>query len=148
MNELTAKTSADVKGGHLVRRKSDGRLILREFSQIAEADRSQALDPQIHPYCNTNNLWVDLVQLKQVLATSGGVLDLPLIRNLKTVDPTDRDSQPVIQLETAVAAAGGSFTAAGSIEVPRTRFWPVKNQSDYQLVKSQAKLLLARLSGA
>jgi UTP--glucose-1-phosphate uridylyltransferase len=145
MNELTVKTEADVKGGHLVRRKSDGRLILREFSQIAEADRPEALDPKIHPYCNTNNVWVDLFQLKQVLESSGGVLDLPLIRNLKKLDPNDPDSEPVIQLETAVAAAGGAFSKSGCIEVSRQRFSPVKNQSDYQTLKSQAKLRLANI---
>src|SRR5690606_28994174 len=36
--EVCRRTPADVKGGHLVVRRSDGRLILRETAQIAPED--------------------------------------------------------------------------------------------------------------
>ena len=39
---------------------------------------------------NTNNLWVDLRALKELLEDRSGVLGLPLIVNKKTVDPGDK----------------------------------------------------------
>ena len=41
-------------------------------------------------YYNTNNLWVDLQRAgTRRLEAAGGVLELPLIVNRKTVDPRD-----------------------------------------------------------
>jgi UTP--glucose-1-phosphate uridylyltransferase len=34
-------------------------------------------------FFNTNNLWVDLEQLKSEMAAAGGALKLPLIKNKK-----------------------------------------------------------------
>ena len=44
---------------------------------------------------NTNNLWVDLVALKKTIDANGGALPLPVIKNGKTVDPTDANSPKV-----------------------------------------------------
>src|SRR5690606_12114978 len=38
MMEVTRRTSADRKGGHLARRKADGRLLLREVAQCPDED--------------------------------------------------------------------------------------------------------------
>jgi UTP--glucose-1-phosphate uridylyltransferase len=57
------------------------------------------------PYFNTNSLWLRLDLLKDQLAADSGVLPLPMIRNRKTVDPRDKSSTPVIQLEVAMGAA-------------------------------------------
>ncbi len=57
-------------------------------------------------YFNTNNLWVNLDSLKETLASSGGVLALPLIKNTKTVNPRDSSSASVYQLETAMGSGG------------------------------------------
>ena len=51
-----------------------------------------------------------------------GILGLPLIRNVKTVDPADPASPEVIQIETAMGAAIDVFEGAGAIEVGRDRF--------------------------
>jgi UTP--glucose-1-phosphate uridylyltransferase len=142
MNELTPKTAEDVKGGHLVRRKTDQRLLLREFSQITPEDHERALDPEVHPYCNTNNIWVNLPQLKKALDRTQGVLELPLIRNLKNVDPKDSTTDPVIQLETAMGAACSAFSNSSAIEVPRSRFRPVKNTVDFERLQSQLDQVL------
>jgi UDP-N-acetylglucosamine pyrophosphorylase len=142
LNELTPKTAEDVKGGHLVRRKSDQRLLLREFSQITPEDHERALDPEVHPYCNTNNIWVNLPQLKKALDRTQGVLELPLIRNLKNVDPKDSTTAPVIQLETAMGAACSAFSNSSAIEVPRSRFRPVKNTVDFERLQSQLDQVL------
>jgi UTP--glucose-1-phosphate uridylyltransferase len=61
---------------------------------------------------------------------------LPLIVNRKTVDPRDADSTPVIQLESAMGAAIGSFPGAQLLCVPRTRFVPVKTTDDLLVLRS------------
>ena len=64
------------------------------------------------------------------------MLPLPLIVNHKTVDPRDGDSTPVVQLESAMGAAIGSFTGAELLLVPRTRFVPVKTTDDLLVLRS------------
>ena len=48
------------------------------------------------------------------------MLGLPLIVNQKTVDPGDKSSPEVFQLETAMGAAIGVFEGARPLRVPRT----------------------------
>ena len=57
------------------------------------------------------------------------MLGLPMIVNEKTVDPADKSSPAVYQLETAMGAAIGVFEGAQAIRVPRSRFVPVKKTS-------------------
>ena len=59
-------------------------------------------------------------------------LDLEIIINQKSLD----DGQPVIQLETAAGAAIKHFKGAHGVNVPRSRFLPVKSCSDLLLIKS------------
>src|SRR6478609_5563587 len=73
-----------------------------------------------------------------VLRANDGVLGLPIIRNVKTVDPADPTSPEVIQIETAMGAAIGVFEGAAAIEVPRSRFLPVKATSDLLVLRSDA----------
>ncbi|MEA5054375.1 MAG: UTP--glucose-1-phosphate uridylyltransferase, partial [Propionicimonas sp.] len=79
---------------------------------------------------------LDLVQLRQTLTERGGVLGLPLIRNEKTVDPTDPASPKVIQLECAMGAAIEVFRGARAIAVGRDRFLPVKTTNELLLLRS------------
>jgi UTP--glucose-1-phosphate uridylyltransferase len=74
--------------------------------------------------------------LHETLESSDGVLELPLIINRKTVDPRDSDSTPVLQLESAMGAAIGSFEGARLLMVPRTRFVPVKTTDDLLVMRS------------
>ena len=67
-----------------------------------------------------------------------GVLGLPMIVNKKTVDPGDKSSPAVYQLETAMGAAIDVFEGAAAIEVPRARFAPVKTTNDLLVVRSDA----------
>lgn len=103
--EVTRRTEADKKGGHLAVRKSDGHLILREVAQCPDADIPEFQNISKHRYFNTNTLWIRLDSLKQILDANGGVLPLPIIRNSKTVNPRDPKSAKVFQLETAMARA-------------------------------------------
>ncbi|WP_066462984.1 UTP--glucose-1-phosphate uridylyltransferase [Sanguibacter suarezii] len=134
--ELAVRTPADRKGGHQVVRKSDGRIVLRETAQTLDADADAAADISRHRYFNTNNLWFDLEALAAELERSGGVLALPLIRNAKTVDPTDSSSTPVIQIESAMGAAIEVFEGAAVLEVERGRFLPVKTTNDLLVLRS------------
>ena len=136
--EVCRRTPADVKGGYLVVRRSDGRLMLRETAQTRPADEAAAQDIERHRYFHTNNLWFDLRVLAETLARTGGVLGLPLIRNTKNVDPADPDSPEVIQIETAMGAAVSVFEGARAIEVDRSRFLPVKTTDDLLLLRSDA----------
>ena len=136
--EVTRRTESDKKGGHLARRREDGRLILREVAQCPEEDLEAFQDIARHRFFNTNNLWVRLDLLKEVMEREGGVLPLPMIRNRKTVDPRDKESAPVYQLETAMGAAIECFEGAQALEVPRTRFAPVKSTGDLLALRSDA----------
>jgi UTP--glucose-1-phosphate uridylyltransferase len=136
--EVTSRTLADRKGGHLARRISDQRLLLRESAQCRTEDLEAFQDIERHRYFNTNNLWIRLDALRTELDRGNGLLPLPLIRNEKTVDPRDKSTPKVFQLETAMGAAIECFESAGAIEVPRSRFSPVKSTADLLGVRSDA----------
>src|SRR5262249_11161104 len=118
--EVTGRTEADRKGGHVARRRSDGRLVLRETAQTPEEDLDRTRS------VNANNRWLDLRALGAAMRERANVLGLPMIRNEKTVDPTDKSTPPVYQLETAMGAAIQVFEGARALAVPRSRFAPVK----------------------
>ena len=134
--EVARRTPADVKGGQLVVRRSDGRLVLRETAQTPPEDAAFAADIDRHRFFNTNNLWFDLEQVAAALAERDGVLGLPLIRNVKTVDPTDPSSPAVVQIESAMGAAVEVFEGAVALEVGRSRFRPVKTTDDLLVLRS------------
>ncbi len=141
--EVTRRTAADRKGGHLAVRKSDGRLLLREVAQCPDSDADAFQDIDRHRYFNTNSLWLRLDLLKEQLAADSGVLPLPMIRNNKTVDPRDKTSIAVVQLESAMGAAIECFEGATALDVPRSRFAPVKTTGDLLALRSDAYEVLA-----
>lgn len=134
--EVCRRTVNDKKGGHLAVRKSDGRLILRDTAQTAPEEMDFFTDEFRHPFFHTNNLWFDLRRLRDRLRSGSSVLGLPLIRNEKTVDPTDPSSTPVVQIETAMGAAIEVFEGAAAICVERDRFLPVKTTNELLLLRS------------
>jgi UTP--glucose-1-phosphate uridylyltransferase len=134
--EVVEGTEADRKGGHIARRRANGQLVLRETAQTPPEDEESFRDYRRWRYYNTNNLWVDLRALGDLLERADGVIELPLIINRKTVDPRDSGSTPVIQLESAMGAAIGSFPGASLLCVPRTRFVPVKSTDDLLVLRS------------
>lgn len=77
---------------------------------------------------NTNNIWLNLKAIKRIMEGEG--MDLEIIVNNKTTD----SGEAVIQLETAVGAAIKHFKGAHGINVPRSRFLPVKSSSDLLLM--------------
>ncbi|KAJ2775808.1 UTP-glucose-1-phosphate uridylyltransferase [Coemansia javaensis] len=131
--EVTDKTKADIKGGTII--DYDGHVRLLEIAQVPKAHVDDFKRVKKFKIFNTNNLWISLKAIKRVVASNR--FDLDLIVNHKTTD----DGTAVIQLETAVGAAIKHFAGAHGVNVPRSRFLPVKSTSDLFLVTSDLYLL-------
>ena len=129
--EVADRTPADRKGGHIAQRRSDGGLLLREIAQTPDSDVDAFQDIARYRYFNTNTIWFDLHAI-------GDMPPLPLIRNVKTVDPSDKSSPEVVQIETAMGAALGVIEGARALRVPRDRFSPVKTTNDLLALRSDA----------
>jgi len=136
MMEVAERTEMDKKGGHLARRAADKRLILRESAQCPDEDLANFSDISRHRFFNTNNLWINLESLQDILISRQNNLGLAMIANRKTVDPRDKSSTSVYQLETAMGSAIGVFDGAQAVRVPRKRFAPVKKTNDLLAVRS------------
>ncbi|XP_017312914.1 UTP--glucose-1-phosphate uridylyltransferase isoform X2 [Ictalurus punctatus] len=126
--EVTDKTRADIKGGTLI--QYDNKLRLLEIAQVPKAHVDEFKSVTKFKIFNTNNLWISLPAIKRLHEQNG--MDMEIIVNPKTLD----GGLNVIQLETAVGAAIKSFDNALGINVPRSRFLPVKTTSDLLLVMS------------
>ncbi|KAK5926009.1 hypothetical protein CgunFtcFv8_021614 [Champsocephalus gunnari] len=126
--EVTDKTRADVKGGTLIQYEDHLRLL--EIAQVPKNHVDEFKSVTKFKIFNTNNLWISLPAIKRLQDTNK--LDLEIIVNPKTLD----GGLNVIQLETAVGAAIKSFNNALGVNVPRSRFLPVKTSSDLLLVMS------------
>ncbi|MBQ9344143.1 MAG: UTP--glucose-1-phosphate uridylyltransferase [Kiritimatiellae bacterium] len=139
--EVTRRTHADRKGGHLARSAATHRLLLRESAQCPPDEVDDFQDIDRHRYFNTNNLWLDLQALDALLRETDGLPPLPLIVNRKTLDPSVPASPPAIQLEAAMGALIADFPDASAVVVPRTRFAPVKTTADLLAIRSDLYVL-------
>ena len=127
--EVTDKTKADIKGGTII--NYNGQVRLLEIAQVPAEHKSDFTSVKQFRIFNTNNIWVSTRAIKRVLQQN--LLDLDVIVNHKIVEDT---GVKVIQLETAVGAAIKHFQGAHGVNVPRSRFLPVKSCSDLFLVQS------------
>jgi UTP--glucose-1-phosphate uridylyltransferase len=134
--EAVRRTPSHRKGGHFAIRRSDGRIVLRETAQTLESDMAALGDLSRHKFMSTNNIWINLEALRNELASRDGILGLPLIRNVKNVDPTDATSPKVVQIESAMGAAIEIFAGARTIEVGTDRYIPVKSTNDLLVLRS------------
>lgn len=125
--EVTPKTLADVKGGTLI--SYEGRVQLLEIAQVPDEHVGEFKSIEKFKIFNTNNLWVNLKAIKRLVEADA--LKMEIIPNPKEVDGVK-----VLQLETAAGAAIRFFDKAIGINVPRSRFLPVKASSDLLLVQS------------
>jgi UTP--glucose-1-phosphate uridylyltransferase len=137
MMEVADRTEADRKGGHLCL-LSDGRLALREAAQCPPDETDDFQDVSRYRYFNTNNVWLHLPSLDELMSHTDGVVPLATIVNRKTLDPRDGSTPRVVQLETAMGSAISLFDRAAAVRVPRRRFSPVKNTNDLLAVRSDA----------
>jgi len=126
--EVTDKTRADVKGGTLI--QYEGKLRLLEAAQVPKEHEDDFKSVKKFNVFNTNNLWISLPAIQRVVDEN--TLDMEIIVNPKQLD----GGVNVVQLETAVGAAMKCFDNASGINVPRSRFLPVKKTSDLLLVMS------------
>lgn len=134
MMEIAQRTPADKKGGHLARHKN-GYLLLREIAQCAPEEQDAFQDIRRYRFFNTNSVWVNLADLKTLVAEQG-CIRLPMIVNPKSVDPRDAASPAVYQIETAMGAAIALFKRASAVRVPDSRFCPVKKCNELMAVRS------------
>jgi UTP--glucose-1-phosphate uridylyltransferase len=139
MMEVAEKTAADIKGGHLARHKN-GRFILREAAQCPQDEIAAFQDIARYRFFNTNNIWINLNSLNN-LFEKDHTIHLPMILNPKTVDPRDKNSSAVFQIETAMGAAISLFDGTTAVRVPRTRFFPVKSCNDLLSLRSDCYVL-------
>ncbi|XP_030208485.1 UTP--glucose-1-phosphate uridylyltransferase isoform X1 [Gadus morhua] len=126
--EVTNKTRSDVKGGTLIQYEDHLRLL--EIAQVPKDHVDEFKSVTKFKIFNTNNLWISLPAIKRLQQEN--TLDLEIIVNPKSLD----GGLNVIQLETAVGAAIKCFDNALGVNVPRSRFLPVKTSSDLLLVMS------------
>ncbi|XP_034234671.1 UTP--glucose-1-phosphate uridylyltransferase-like isoform X1 [Thrips palmi] len=126
--EVTDKTKADVKGGTLI--QYENKLRLLEIAQVPKEHVDDFTSIKTFKFFNTNNLWIKLEAIENILAQ--GTLNMEIIVNPKHLD----SGHDVVQLETAVGAAMKCFDRGIGINVPRSRFLPVKKTSDLLLVMS------------
>nr|CAI5837902.1 unnamed protein product [Callosobruchus analis] len=131
--EVTDKTRADVKGGTLI--QYEGKLRLLEIAQVPKEHVDDFKSIKTFKFFNTNNIWVKLDAIAKVLHEDR--LDMEIIVNNKTLE----NGQNIIQLETAVGSAMKTFEGGIGINVPRSRFLPVKKTSDLFLVMSDLYVL-------
>merc|ERR1719169_160404 len=83
MMEVAQRTDADKKGGHLGKDAASGGLLLRESAQCPDEDEKEFQNVGKYKFFNTNNLWVNLHELKATMDKNEGVLPLPVIKNGK-----------------------------------------------------------------
>ncbi|XP_076464921.1 UTP--glucose-1-phosphate uridylyltransferase-like isoform X2 [Babylonia areolata] len=126
--EVTDKTRADVKGGTLVEYENKMRLL--EIAQVPKDYVDEFKSVSKFKIFNTNNLWINMEAIKRVVESQ--TLHMEIIVNPKTLDT----GVNVLQLETAVGAAIKSFEGAVGVNVPRSRFLPVKTTSDLLVIMS------------
>ncbi|CAH8492597.1 unnamed protein product [Schistosoma mattheei] len=131
--EVTDKTRADVKGGTLTQYR--GHLRLLELAQVPEEHVDDFASVRTFKIFNTNNLWIDLQALHRSVKQK--TLQMEIIVNPKTLD----SGTNILQLEEAAGAAIKSFNGAFGVNVPRSRFLPVKTTSDLLLVMSNLYVL-------
>ncbi|XP_017784113.1 PREDICTED: UTP--glucose-1-phosphate uridylyltransferase isoform X2 [Nicrophorus vespilloides] len=129
--EVTDKTKADVKGGTLI--QYENKLRLLEIAQVPSEHVDEFKSVKKFKFFNTNNIWAKLDAIERVL--NEDTLNMEIIVNNKTIKHKGNNLN-VIQLETAVGAAMKVFNDAIGINVPRSRFLPVKKTSDLLLVMS------------
>ena len=138
MMEVSERIPVDFKGGHMAIHKN-GHLILRESAQCPQMERKKCRDISNYRYFNTNNIWLDLRFLKNLIDKHGTV-KLPMILNPKNLDPRDELSPLAYQIETAMGSAVSIIEGATAIIVSRSRFFPVKTCNNLLAVRSDCFL--------
>ncbi|KAL3312995.1 UTP--glucose-1-phosphate uridylyltransferase [Cichlidogyrus casuarinus] len=126
--EVTDKTRADIKGGTLINYEGKSRLL--EMAQVPKDKYDEFISVRKFKIFNTNNLWMNLESL--IGLVKNNKMHMEVIKNPKTLN----NGCNIIQLEEAAGAAIKNFSNGIGINVPRSRFLPVKTTSDLLLIMS------------
>jgi len=126
--EVTNKTKADVKGGTLVK-NGQRELGLLELAQVPKAYGEEFKSIKKFKIFNTNNIWINLPELKKKIQANE--IHLDIIVNQKNLEHL-----PVLQLETAIGSGINNFEGSLAVKVPRIRFLPIKKTDDLLLAQS------------
>lgn len=121
--EVVPKTKADVKGGALI--KYNNKINLLEVAQVPDKNLEEFYDIEKFKYFNTNNIWINIEKIDENI-------NMEVIKNPKKL----MDGRIANQLEIAMGSAIKSFDKSIILEVPRTRFIPVKKCQDLFLIQS------------
>lgn len=128
--ELTPKTLQDVKGGTLI--KYDGKYKMFEVAQCPPDKLNEFTSIDKFKYFNTNNVWIKLEAIKDLVSNLDYLNDIDLIINQKKL----KDGRECIQLEYAIGSMVKFFDKVKCYSVPRDRFIPVKTNKDLELIRS------------
>lgn len=134
--EVTYRLPIDQYVGQPLIWKNTGRFTLREAAQVHPEELNQVYNPQRHPFFNTNNIWINLLALKELLHKYKGILPLPIVLEKRLLDPLKPEAGFVYHLETSIGAGIELFDRALLIEVPRTRYLAIKTTADLLAVRS------------
>lgn len=126
--EVTDKTRADVKGGTLIEYEGNAKLL--EIAQVPSDKVEEFKSIKKFKIFNTNNLWVNLKAIDRVMKANA-LDDIDIILN-----PKVEKGKAILQLEIAAGAAIQYFKNGRGVNVPRSRFLPVKSTSDLFVVQS------------
>jgi UTP--glucose-1-phosphate uridylyltransferase len=130
--EVTRKTRSDVQGGTLIQHyKPEGGSTLKvlEGTEVPASAVEDFKSTKKFQWFNTNNLWVSLSTMKQLVEENG--IAPSVIVTSRSVRERD-----VVQLETTAGSAIEFFPKAVAIAVDRLRFVPVKSTSDLLAIQS------------
>ena len=144
--EVVEGTEADRKGGHIARRRADGQLVLRETAQTPPEDEESFRDYRHWRYYNTNNLWVDLRVLAEMLESQGRSA-----RAAADHQPQDGRSP---RLELAIGPPARERDGSCDRQLPgrepavrpTDRFVPVKTTDDLLVLRSDVYKLTDELA--
>ncbi|KAI6691403.1 hypothetical protein NL676_028231 [Syzygium grande] len=125
--QVTPRMSCDKKGGSLI--SYEGKVHLLEIAQVPDQHVSEFQSTEKFKNFNTNNLWVNLKAIQRLLEAEDLKMDIIPIQK-------EANGTKVLQLETAAGAAIEFFDNAIAINVPRSRFIPLKATSDMLEVQS------------
>jgi len=103
-----------------------------EIAQVPKDHQEEFKSVSKFKIFNTNNLWANLPAIKRLVDSKQ--MEMEIIVNPKHIDLGG--GIDVVQLETAAGAAIKNFVGAVGINVPRSRFLPVKKSQDLFLVMS------------
>lgn len=127
--EVVKKSPEDKKGGIIAKLNSGNHSVIEsaELSQLPDETQAHI---QTFPYFNTNNLWIHLPSILELL--NKAPFPLPILANKKVINQQD-----TIQFETVIGKLIEQFDSPQFLLVDSNRFCPIKSDDDLVKVQTQ-----------